>query len=172
MNILFTDEMNRRRAAQAIDVLRAPRLWIPTSDDYGMKAHENWLAKIEHELVEGKRCAPLAQSGRSHVGAIVWRTGEDVNQFDIRNISIHPDTRGRSFASLMMRQVEHTVCEQAASDTPIITVDTKVTNTEMIGFLRSIGYEITEISDLYDSGKLDAILIKHCTRANDVRMTN
>lgn len=162
MNIFFTDEINRRRAAQTIDVLRAPRLWIPTSDDYGVKAHDDWLAKTEHELIEGRQCALLAQSSWQHVGAIVWRAGEAPDQFDIRNISIHPDTRGRSFASFMMRQVEHIVRERAAGSRPIITVDTKVTNVEMIGFLRSIGYEITEISDLYDSGKPDAVLVKRC----------
>ena len=159
MNIRFTDEMNPRNAAGVIDVLRAPRLWIPTVADYGAR-HGEWLGKVEHGLIDGTRHALHARVGRQSVGAIVYRPNEsDLRIIDIRNISIHPDVKGRRFGTFMLRNIEMLAQEQYA-DVERFRIDTKATNTEMLSFLSEQGYGLTSVSDLYGDGKPDVVLEK------------
>ncbi len=159
MNIRFTDEMNPTRAAKVAGVLKGERLLIPTQEDYGSK-HDEWVAKAEAELATGGvRFAMLAELNNRPVGAFVWRCAEEPGVVDLRNISIDPGAAGRHFATFMMRNVPYSV-RDTHPDAEIIRVDTKTTNTAMLGFLAQEGYRLTEISDLYNSGKPDAILEK------------
>lgn len=159
MNTRFTDEMNVSRSAKVIDVLRAPRLWIPTEKDYGA-GHEDWLAKVEDELTLGVRHALHAQADGRSVGAVIWRPNEvDPEVIDIRNISINPAVKGRYFGAFMLRNAEFLMRERYTG-AHTIQVDTKVTNPDMRAFLARQGYVETGVADLYGSGKLDVILQK------------
>lgn len=159
----FTNEFGSARAVgQVIDVLRRPRLWIPTQADY--PAHDAWLEKVEQELLEGTaRRALLARYDRKPVGAIVYRRHEEHdNVLEIRNISILPEVKGRRFGSYMLRQVEWEGAEHDFPGVDTVMVDTKITNGAMIDFLRKgNGYKIAEVADIYgDDTGLDAVLTK------------
>ncbi len=158
MNIRFTDEMNSARAAKVIDVLCAPRLWIPTQQDYGA-GHGVWLEKVEEELAAGKRYALHAQMGRRSAGVIIWRPSAQPRTVDIRNISVSPEVRGRYFGPFMLRNVEYGIRERYP-DVQGVRVDTKTTNAEMRAFLSGQEYIEVGVEDLYNSGKPDVILQK------------
>ena len=160
IDIRFTSEMNSRNAAKVADVLREPRLWIPTNEDYGAKQHQEWLEKTEAELVEEARFALLAIDGMKSRGAIVFRPDpDDETVMGIRNISISPETRGRLYGSFMLRNVEY-AARQMLPRVETFEVDTKATNDEMLAFLAGQGYEQANVRDLYDSGKPDVVLRK------------
>ncbi len=151
--------MNPRRAAQVIDVLRAPRMFIPTEQDYGA-SHEPWLAKTEHGLITGERHALLAQDGQYMAGAEVFRLdSDDPSIVDARNISVNPDYRGRFFGAFLVRNVEHLAILMYPEVTTM-RVDTKLTNEDMLSFLERQGYVQQALADLYGSGKMDVILYK------------
>ncbi len=157
----LTDTMNPKNAAQVVDHLRQPRLWIPTEKDYPM--HAAWVEKTEAELVSGSRHALLAKFGRAVAGAIVFRPEPDEpTTVDIRNISINPDFRGRHVAAFTLRNAEF-VAREHYPETSQYTVDTKLTNHEMLAFLESQGYTPVEIVDLYSSGTPDVVLSKNYT---------
>ena len=159
MNVRFTDEMNPSRAARVTDVLRAPRLWIPTAKDYG-PGHKDWLAKVEHELAVGARYALHAQVDGRSAGAVIWRSNEtDPTLMDIRNISIDPAMNGRYFGAFMLRNAEFLMREQHPS-VRTVQADTKTTNPDMRAFLARQGYTEVGVVDLYGSGKLDVLLHK------------
>lgn len=162
MDVRFIDDMNPSRSAAVIDVLRKPRLWIPTKEDYG-SAHDAWLEKTEAELISGTRNALLGQSGLAAVGAIVFRP-EPGNEksIGVRNISIDPSVSGRKFGTFMLRNVE-CIAQEEFPDVRRFEVDTKQTNHEMRQFLQQQGYTEVKTADLYDSGKLDVILEKQCS---------
>ena len=73
--------------------------------------------------------------------------------------------RGRHLGAFCMNQffflakeyVQQAEEQQSASEL-VISVDTKLTNLEMIAFLKSTGFATKEVSDLYDSGKLDVVM--------------
>ena len=159
MNVCFTDEMNPTRAAKVTDVLRAPRLWIPTAEDYG-PGHKDWLAKVEHELTVGAGHALHAQVDGHSAGAVIWRPSEtDPMVMDIRNISIDPAMNGRYFGAFMLRNAEF-LMHQQYSGVRTVQVDTKTTNPDMRAFLARQGYTEVGVADLYGSGKLDVLLHK------------
>ena len=159
MNIRINDEMNPARAAKVMDVLRAPRLWIPTYEDYGASV-EGWLGKVEQELIDGKRHALYAQVGRQASGTVVWRPDiDDTSMIDIRNISIDPQVKGRYFGAFMVRNVEQLAREQYPNASTV-RVDTKATNIDMLAFLARQGYSQQGTFDLYNSNKSDVILHK------------
>ena len=163
MDIHFTNRMTPDNVEMVGTTLSSPRLWIPTAEDYGAEGHLAWLEKSMAELREGRRFAMLATLGRRPVAAVVYRPGAKPGLYDIRNISIHPDVEGELYGSFMLRQVEKAICNDAYLMQRItILVDTKITNTSMLGFLRSQGYKPeAKPVDLYESGKPDIILSKH-----------
>lgn len=127
--------------------------------------HARWVAKTEAELAQDKRFAILATSDGRGAGALIWRPGDEPGHIDLRNISIAPDMRGRHLGTFCMNQffflakeyVQQAEEQQSASEL-VISVDTKLTNLEMIAFLKSTGFATKEVSDLYDSGKLDVVM--------------
>lgn len=48
---------NSHDAAEVAGVLLAPRLWIPTTDEYGLQRHAEWVAETEAEISDGKKGA-------------------------------------------------------------------------------------------------------------------
>ena len=148
-----------RQASLAIDVLRKPRLWIPTQKDY--PGHDAWLEKVEAELQQGKKRAMLGFIGKEPVGAVIYqRDPKRDNTLEIRNISISPEAGNRYIGSFLMRNSELEAVAHDFPGTVQVTVDTKVDNSEMLSFLSAHGYSLAEVTDLYDSGNPDAIMAK------------
>jgi hypothetical protein len=56
--IRFNNDYSSAKVADIVDVLRQPRLWIPTEKDY--PDHETWLNKTEALIVSGKKRAMAA----------------------------------------------------------------------------------------------------------------
>lgn len=161
----FTNEHSPAQQGRVIDVLRRPRLWVPT--EAGYPDYDPWLEKVEDQLEIGTKRAMLALDGDSPIGAVIYqRHEEDPSVLEIRNISVAPERGGRYVGSFALRNVE---IEGATMDFPgvnTVTVDTKVTNNSMIDFLISHGYGITKVTDLYDKGAdLDVVLTKSLAKS-------
>lgn len=155
----FTNEHSLTEVAGVIDVLRSPRLWIPTSLDY--PTHTEWLEKTEAEIKEGKKRAMIAYMV-SAIGTVIYqRHKDDPLILEVKNISVAPDARGRHIASFLLRNSEIEAARHDFPDINKVIVDTKVSNTEMINFLLSQGYTVDKIVDLYGLGTgMDVILAK------------
>lgn len=160
IEIRFSNDHSARQRGDVMAVLGQPRLWIPTAADY--PRHSEWLGKTEAEIAAGTKRAMLGYNGQDPVGTIVYRRHETQdNVVEIRNISVHPSVHGRLFGAFMLRQVQEDATQNDFVGTDTFLVDTKVTNTGMIGFLESQGYALTDIADLYQDGTgEDAILTK------------
>ena len=165
IEVRFSNDHSARQRGDVMTVLRQPRLWIPTATDY--PRHDEWLDKTESEIVNGDKRAMLGYSGNNPVGTIVYRRHETQdNAVEIRNISIDPLVRGRLFGAFMLRQVEIDAIWNDFEGVDTFWVDTKITNTDMIGFLESEGYAVTGIADLYKDGTgEDVILTKSIAKA-------
>lgn len=153
----FTNEHRGGETGNVIDVLRRPRLWVPGSDypDYS-----DWLERVELQLGSGQKRAMVAYSHRKPIGTVLYqRHPEEPAKLEIRNISVLED-RGRLVGSFALHNTEL----EATRDFPGVetaVVDTKITNTEMIQFLLNHGYQLQEITDLYQLGTgLDAVFSK------------
>jgi len=156
----ITNEHSPSEVGNVIDVLRRPRIWIPTQVDY--PDHQVWLDKTEAQIASGKKRAFLAYNGIEPIGSVVYQRHEQQpDVLEIRSISVVPESNGRYVGSFILRNTE---IEGAANDFPgvdTVMVDTKVSNTEMIDFLLKHGYVVVEITDLYQQGAgLDAVLTK------------
>ena len=156
----FNNDHTSAEVADIVDVLRQPRLWIPTEKDY--PNHGSWLDKTEDLIISGKKRAMAAYMGKDAVGTVIYQ--RDPNQshsLEIRNISVSADARGRYVGGFLLRNAE---IEAAQNDFPGIeeyVVDTKASNEEMITFLESHGYSIKDITDLYGLGAgLDVVMSK------------
>jgi ribosomal protein S18 acetylase RimI-like enzyme len=156
----ITNEHRPNEVGNVIDVLRRPRLWIPTGEDY--PDHETWLQKTEAQIGDNRKRALLAYHNAEPVGTVVYQRHEDhPDVLEVRNISIAPESQGRYLGSFLLRNTE---IEGGSNDFPGVTkimVDTKITNTDMIAFLLGHGYAVEGIVDLYGLGTgLDAVLTK------------
>lgn len=165
IELRFSNDHSARQRGDVMAVLRQPRLWIPTAIDY--PRHDEWLDKTESEIANGNKRAMLGYSDNNPVGTIVYRRHETQdNVVEIRNISINHSMRGRLFGAFMLRQVEIDAIRNDFVGVDTFSVDTKLTNAGMIGFLEREGYSVTDIVDLYQDGTgEDAILTKVITKA-------
>ena len=148
-----------RHASLALDVLRKPRLWIPTHKDY--PGHDIWLEKVEAELQQGKKRAMIGFLGKEPVGVVIYQLDPaNLKTLEIRNISVSPDAGNRYIGSFLVRNSE---IEAVAHDFPeatSVTVDTKVDNHDMLSFVQAHGYSLSHTTDLYGTGSLDAVMTK------------
>ena len=158
-NFAIGNDLNRVEQLLVVGVLRKPRLWIPTQTDY--PEHDAWLQKVESELETGKKRSWLVKVNDQPAGALVYQRHSSLpNTLEIRNISVEPEASGQLVGSFILHNTE----KQARVDFPEVTevmVDTKISNTEMLGFLMRHGYTLQEVTDLYSQGaSLDAVLTK------------
>ena len=156
----FTNDLSAQDVAGVVDVLRRPRLYIPTERDY--PNHVTWLEKTEAQLIAGEKRAMVAYALGHAVGTVVYRKHEvRTDVLEIRNISVSPDAKGRYVGSFLLRNSEIEGIQNDFPGTSTVMVDTKVTNIGMIDFLLTHGYELQEVVDLYglDAG-MDAVLTK------------
>lgn len=161
----FTNEHPSGETGRIIEVLRRPRLWIPTRRDY--PDFDSWLIKTEAHIRDGSKRAMLAYMGRQPVGAIIYQEHETrPGAINIRNISVSPDAQGRYVGSFLLRNTEIEAAQHDFPGCSEMVVDTKVSNAGMVGFLAAAGYNIEAVEDLYGLGSgLDAILEKSLTTA-------
>lgn len=160
----FDNNHTSAQAADIVDVLRQPRLWIPTEKDY--PTHRSWLDKTEAQIVDGPKRAMAAYMGRDAVGAVIYqRSTEQPNLLEIRNISVSTDARGRYIGAFLLRNAELEAVRNDFIGVDEIVADTKITNEEMITFLISQGYSIKDITDLYGLGTgLDVVMSKSVSK--------
>jgi ribosomal protein S18 acetylase RimI-like enzyme len=155
----FTNDHSKSELGNVIDVLRRPRLWVPTERDY--PDFSEWLEDTEAALAADTKRAMLAYYLSRSIGAVVYRRHKTLpNVLAIRNISVD-EMRGQGVGTFLVRSV----IAEATIDYPgvdTVMVDTKVDNTAMLDFLRhELDFSIEEITDLYgkDAG-LDAVLTR------------
>ena len=160
----ITNELSNPQIADVTDLLRKPRLWIPTEKDY--PSHRDWLDKSEAQLASGSKRAMTAYMGSKAIGTVIYqRDPQSPSNLEIRNISVSPDARGRYVGAFLLRNAEVEAVQHDFPGVERISVDTKATNVEMINFLLSQGYEIEDIKDLYGVGTgLDAVVSKSVTK--------
>jgi len=156
----FSNTHSDAQVADIVDVLRQPRLWIPTQKDY--PDYTRWLEKTEADIAVGTKRAMAAYMGSEAIGSVLYQqSSTQPETLEIRNISVSPDTRGRYVGAFLLRNAE---IEAVGNDFPEVRqyqVDTKATNQEMISFLESQGYGVTDVTDLYGLGTgLDVVMSK------------
>lgn len=156
----FNNDHNSAEVSDIIDVLRQPRLWIPTERDY--PNHASWLDKTEALITSGKKRVMAAYMGQDAIGAVVYQRSDDQPiSLEIRNISVSTDARGRYVGAFLLRNTEIEAVQNDFPDIEEFVVDTKVSNIEMIAFLKSQGYTVKEIKDIYGLNTgLDVVLSK------------
>jgi len=160
----FTNEHSSTDVANIVDVLRQPRLWIPTEKDY--PNYTNWLDKTEDRIVSGDKRAMAAYMGKKAVGTVIYqRDPTQPTSLEIRNISVSPDARGRYIGGFLLRNAEIEAAQNDFLGVEQYVIDTKVDNGEMIAFLQTHGYSIQAIADLYGLGTgPDAVMSKPVIR--------
>jgi len=160
----FNNEHTSAEVADIIDVLRQPRLWIPTGKDY--PNHKNWLDKTEAQIASGSKKAMAAYMGKDAVGTVIYQElVGDIKTLEIKNISVSDDARGRYVRSFLLRNAEVEAIQNDFPNIEEIVVDTKLSNAQMIAFLESQDYSVKEITDLYGLGAgLDVVMSKLLTK--------
>jgi hypothetical protein len=102
-DIRFSNEHSSAEVADVVDMLRQPRLWIPTEKDY--PDHDVWLDKTEALIASGKKRAMAAYMGRDAIGTVIYqRSPEQPTTLEIRNISVSDDARGRYVGAFFATQ--------------------------------------------------------------------
>ena len=141
----FTNDHSPSQIGNIIDVLRRPRLWIPTEQDY--PNHDVWLDRVEAQVLAGTKRAMLAYHEGRPVGAVVYQRHTDRSDvLEIKNISVDPEAAGRYVGSFLLH---NSVLEAEKVDFPgveEVTVDTKQTNRGMIKFLLDHEYVLQEVT--------------------------
>lgn len=158
---VFTNELDTPAlVGSVIDVLRRPRLWVPTQRDY--PRHNEWLERTEADLVAGRKRAMVCLHNRRPAAAVVYRRNpEQPSIVDIRNISVAPESSGRLVGSFLVTQAIREAVEHDYPEVTEVKVDTKITNQDMLDFLRTHGFTPEEITDLYHDGTgLDVVLTR------------
>lgn len=115
----FNNDYTSAEVADIVDVLRRPRLWIPTEKDY--PNHGSWLDETEDLIISGKKRAMAAYMGNDAVGTVIYQ--RDPNQpqsLEIRNISVSADARGRYVGGFLLRNAEI----EAAQTTSLVLENT------------------------------------------------
>lgn len=146
--------------ANIVGLLRHPRLFIDTAQDY--PGHADWLAKVEAQLNDDKKHVMAAYQGGVAIGAVLYQQlVSDPHGVEIKNISVAPDRTGLHLASFLLRGAEHEARQYTFSGIEKYVVDTKETNTGMIALLEREGYTIEDVTDLYGLGAgLDVVMTK------------
>ena len=91
----FSNEHSPTEVSGIVDVLRRPRLYIPTAKDY--PNHNDWLEKVEAQMASGSKRAMAAYMGKGAVGAVVYqRMPGNARILEVRNISVADSARGAS----------------------------------------------------------------------------
>ena len=125
------------------------------SQDLGYPRYEKWIEKMRSELSFGIKHGILAYSNGIIVGDVVFQEYKQARGIlEMKNIRIHPNLRGRNFASFMLKQAEFELPNSA------VIVDARASQTDMINFLTKQGYSPIAQVSLYDSNNQDVVMVK------------
>ena len=146
----FRDISGTRSINQAVNFLARQSLGYPNYSD--------WIEKAETELLTGIKKGVIAYNNGILAGDIICQSHKDLsgalNVLELKNIRIHPEVRGRRFASFMLRQAEIEFPHD------LILVDARKDQRDMINFLFSEGYKPIASSNLYEPDVGDIVMAK------------
>lgn len=146
----FRDISGTRAINQAVNFLARQSLGYPNYAD--------WIEKAETELLTGIKKGVIAYNNGILAGDVICQShkdlSEELNVLELKNIRIHPEVRGRRFASFMLRQAEIEFPHD------LILVDARKDQMDMINFLLSEGYKPIASSNLYEPGVSDIVMAK------------
>lgn len=121
----------------------------------GYPKYADWVGRAEAELRLGVKKGVVAYNNLRIAGDVICQPHKSLHGvLELKNIRIHPEVRGRKFASFMLRQAE----TEFPSD--LIVVDTRRDQTDMVKFLISEGYVPVASPMLYEEGKEDVVFAK------------
>ncbi|MBI5803383.1 GNAT family N-acetyltransferase [Candidatus Pacearchaeota archaeon] len=149
-------EINLRNLKQAIGFV--------AEQDLGYPNYQDWIIRTGEELSSGQKHGILAYSNGIVLGDIIFQKHKQVpNFYEIKNIRVLPELRGRHFAAFMLKQAELEMQNSAA-----ITIDARKEQGQIINFLASQKYiPIAEVP-LYDSHN-DVVMVKFRDKLYDSR---
>ena len=149
-NFSFGDIDGTRAINKAVNFLAKQSLGYPNYAD--------WTEKAETELLTGIKKGVIAYNNGMLAGDIICQSHKDLsgalNVLELKNIRIHPEVRGRRFASFMLRQAE------IEFPNDLILVDARRNQRDMINFLFSEGYKPIASSNLYEPDVGDIVMAK------------
>lgn len=125
--------------------------------DLGYPQYEDWVQRSEHEIDRGYKVPILAFSDNHLVGDLIYQPHKQLPRvWEIKNLRIHPEWRGRAFAHFMLRQAE----VEAGDQYDAIVVDARTDQKDVIGLFLHEGYIPLGQRTLYDSNAVDVIMVK------------
>lgn len=133
--------------SSAVDFLAAQSLGYPN--------YAYWVEKAETEMRLGIKGGVIAYNNGRIAGDVVYQPHKSLlGIVELKNIRIHPEVRGRRFASFMLRQAE------LESRGNLFLVDTRRDQMDMVRFLLSEGYSPIASIPLYEEGVDDVVFAK------------
>jgi len=146
----FEDIDGTRTISRAVNFLARQPLSYPNYVD--------WTGKTEAELLTGIKKGVIAYNNEILAGDIICQPHKDLsgalNVLELKNIRIHPEVRGRRFASFMLRQAEIEFPHD------LVLADARKGQIDMISFLLSEGYKLIASSNLYEPDVSDVVMVK------------
>ena len=125
--------------------------------DLGYPQYEDWVQRAEQEIDQGYKIAILAFNEGKIVGDVIYQPHKQLPRVrEIKNIRIHPQLRGRSFAHFMLKQAEVEQKEQYDA----LMVDARADQKDVIALLMRNGYVPLGQKTLYDPNAVEVIMIK------------
>ena len=144
------------KSVQTTDQIRQTRDFL-LKQDLKYPRYDEWVAKVESELLSGYKRAALAYSNGVLVGDIVWQYHKQLPRVkELKNLRVHPKASGRYIAQFLIRQAE---IEDKRKIEAIIG-DARENQFGLIALMQSMGYSIISKLPLYEESQKDVILLK------------
>jgi len=148
VNICFVSADSRKEIQATVGFLAKQSLGYPRYAD--------WVGRTEAELYTGYKRAILAFCDDCLVGDFVWQPHKTIRgAVEWKNLRVHPSVKRRLFGRFLLRQAEE-IC-----GFPVAICDVRADQKEVIQLLISCGYVAAATLPLYDSEKLDMVMVKY-----------
>ncbi len=139
------------------EFLLGQALWYP---DYAQWVETVCIPDIDNGW---KKAIVARDRSGAVVGNAVFQPHKELSRTrELKNIRIHPGSRGRDLGHFLLRQAEE---EDAVVDGQrtfdMIIADTDIRSRDMIGLLAFSGYQEIFRRPLYAEGNVDMIMVKH-----------
>jgi N-acetylglutamate synthase-like GNAT family acetyltransferase len=144
----FRSVQTERQIRQTIDYL--------AEQDLGYPGYHEWIARSEPELFSGYKKAALVYCNGIIVGCGIWQRHKQLPVMEWKNIRISPPARGKYLGRSLIGQVESEIRKESC----IIIGDARETQTDIIGVMQSMGYQVLGKVPLYEEDKREVILCK------------
>jgi len=132
--------------------------------DYKNPDYQDWVSKTMAELRQGTRFGVIAMSDGRIVGNLVYKEHDSLpGTVELRNMRIHPQVQGRSFASFLIAQAE---THARNNGLQYVLGDVRADRTDVLDlFLRKLGYSVLEKGvSLYGDSREDVVMIRDVTQ--------